>query len=274
MKPVQGPKAALTRGRALMWKLRRSTGDTPGLRVLLYHRVADDKDALALHPRRFVRQMEHLARRATPQPTSRPRSTCSTPASSSRSDLAITFDDGFLDLQENALGVLEKFGFTSTVFVSTEVIDGTARYWWAPDDAKLLELGRAARARRRRNHEDRGAQPHASEPDPAGVRGLPAGDQGVEGRPRSPDRPRVPASSATPAASSSLRERDLARDAGFRYGITCEPGLNLPDTDPHLIPRIQIDKTDSVGDFAAKIRGSHDRPLPGRAQYRRYKYGF
>jgi len=137
MKAVQGPKAALTRGRALMWRMRKATGDS-GLRVLLYHRVADDNDALALHPRRFVRQMEHLAGEGYTATDVTTALDLLYAGELEPKHLAITFDDGFLDLQENALDVLKKFGFTSTVFVSTEVIDGTARYWWAPDDAKLL----------------------------------------------------------------------------------------------------------------------------------------
>jgi peptidoglycan/xylan/chitin deacetylase (PgdA/CDA1 family) len=41
--------------------------------------------------------------------------------STSRSDrlVAITFDDGFQDFQENAFGILEEYGFSATVFLAT-----------------------------------------------------------------------------------------------------------------------------------------------------------
>ena len=49
--------------------------------------------------------------------------------------MALTFDDGFQDVLDNAQPVLAKLGFTATVFVSTAVIDGEAKYTWAPPDA-------------------------------------------------------------------------------------------------------------------------------------------
>src|SRR5687767_8458963 len=55
-------KAALTRGRSTAW-LARTGGrpDDSGLRILLYHRVADDRDPLAIAPARFREQMGFLA---------------------------------------------------------------------------------------------------------------------------------------------------------------------------------------------------------------------
>jgi hypothetical protein len=44
-------------------------------------------------------------------------------------------------------------------------------------------------------------------------------------------------------------------------------------TDRFALRRIQIDARDSLLDFRAKLSGGHDRPLPGRAAYRRLRYG-
>ena len=55
-------KAAVTLARSAAWAAR--AGGRPecrGLRILLYHRVADDGDPLAIPPRRFREQMDHLA---------------------------------------------------------------------------------------------------------------------------------------------------------------------------------------------------------------------
>ena len=76
-----------------------------------------------------------------------------------------------------------------------------------------------------------------------------------------------------PGGFVGSRERDQTQESGLTYGITCEPGLNTPETDPFLIRRVQIDQTDSLGDFAAKARGSHDHGLVGRGLYRRLRYG-
>ena len=42
-----------------------------------------------------------------------------------RKPFAITFDDGYLDNQEYALPLLERFGFMATIFVVTSTIGGT-----------------------------------------------------------------------------------------------------------------------------------------------------
>src|SRR3954453_13773201 len=54
-------KAALTRTRAVAWHLgRRRRSD--GMRFLFYHRVADERDELAVRVDRFRRQMSALAK--------------------------------------------------------------------------------------------------------------------------------------------------------------------------------------------------------------------
>lgn len=272
MSLVQVPKAALTRARAVSWQLRRHNHEPAGLRVLLYHRVSDDPDPLALHPRRFRRQMEHLSREGytgIDVTTALDRLYAGT---LKPKQIALTFDDGFKDLQENALNVLTELGFTSTVFVSTDVIDGTARYWWAPEDAALLswdELRALDTEGTMKIEAHSLTHPNLVKLDDEDCR-REIGDSKVA---LEAQLGRESLVFCYPGGFVSSRETDLTRSAGFRYGITCEPGLNVPATNPLLIQRIQVDKTDSVGDFAAKVRGSHDRPVPGRAHYRRYKYG-
>src|SRR5919197_243800 len=56
---VQALKPVLTRMRTLSWRVRGAPA-RPGLRILFYHRVADEPDPLAIAPRRFAEQMELL----------------------------------------------------------------------------------------------------------------------------------------------------------------------------------------------------------------------
>src|SRR5512133_4328046 len=89
--------------------------------VLMYHRVCRDE---AWTPAEFVvaastfrRQMRHLARRGyyTPRVSDvlrdggRAPCVCGTP-------VVITFDDGYVDVLENAVPVLRELGFTAAVF--------------------------------------------------------------------------------------------------------------------------------------------------------------
>src|SRR5262249_56993169 len=76
-----------------------------------------------------------------------------------------------------------------------------------------------------------------------------------------------------PSGFYGPREPDLVRESGLRYGVTCEPGLNSAATDPYLIHRVQVESTDSLRTFTAKVCGSHDRPLLGRGRYRSARYG-
>src|SRR5690606_17897070 len=51
--------------------------------------------------------------------------------------IAITFDDGLADFGRHALPLLERFGFASTLFVTTGHVGGTARW--------LADLGEGER---------------------------------------------------------------------------------------------------------------------------------
>jgi hypothetical protein len=65
----------------------------------------------------------------------------------------------------------------------------------------------------------------------------------------------------------------MVAEAGFRIAVSCEPGVNGPQTDRLALRRRQIDGRDSFLDFRAKLNGGHDSPPPLRAAYRRYRFG-
>lgn len=267
---VSGAKAALTRARTISWAHHPCRAGT-GLRILLYHHVREDVGPLAVHPSAFRRQMEYLAEQGY-------RGTDVVTALDSLyggefepKSIAITFDDGFRDVRDHALPVLAELGFSATVFVTTGVADRSLHYSWAPKETTLAweDICRL---------DSEGVlrfEPHSithldltrlDEVDCAreivGSKLLLERRLGREAK-----------AFCYPCGFVGQRERDLVRDAGFRYGITCEPGLNLSTTDAFLIHRIQIDCTDRVRDFDGKVHGSHDRPLLGRRSYRRVRYG-
>jgi peptidoglycan/xylan/chitin deacetylase (PgdA/CDA1 family) len=264
-------KSVLTRIRVITWTLR--PGDSgSGLRILVYHRVSDDRDPLALSPVKFREQMEYLAANGF----------CGLDAVSAldllaagqleQRTLAITFDDGFEDVLDNAHGVLADLGFSATVFVATSVVGGDSSYDFAPPGASTMSWEQI------RELDTRGVlhfEPHSrTHPD---LTELDHADARVEIEEskleleREIDRETH--AFCYPSGFVGPREGELVREAGFRYGLTCEPGLNTASTDQYFIHRVHIDGTDSLRDFKAKIAGSHDRPLPGRGLYRRIRYG-
>ena len=44
--------------------------------------------------------------------------------------VAITFDDGYADIFQNALPVLEEFNFPATIFITTSMLDSPGEFWW------------------------------------------------------------------------------------------------------------------------------------------------
>jgi peptidoglycan/xylan/chitin deacetylase (PgdA/CDA1 family) len=78
--------------------------------ILTYHSLDDSGSAISTHPEVFRRQMEFLAASGIPvlplaESLERPGS------------VTITFDDGFRNVLDDAVPVLEQYGFPATIFV-------------------------------------------------------------------------------------------------------------------------------------------------------------
>jgi peptidoglycan/xylan/chitin deacetylase (PgdA/CDA1 family) len=265
-------KAAATRARSTAWRARTGGQPDGGQRILFYHRISDDRDELAVKPRNFRRQMDYLAAKSyrvldvvsavgeladgAPHPKT----------------VGLSFDDGYLDVAEQALPLLEERGFRATVFVAPAVIDGSARFSWYQQQPPLLDWDEIADLDRQatlRFEAHSLTHPNLLALDDESARREIAGSKlALEARLGRP----VEAFSY-PAGLFGPRERDMVEAAGFRIGVSCEPGVNDADTDRLALRRRQIDARDSLLDFQAKVGGGHDTPLPLRAAYRRSRYG-
>jgi len=266
-------KAAATRARSAAWLARtRGRPDASGLRILFYHRVSDDRDHLAVQPRRFRRQMDFLAsegyRVVDVVEAVRLLDAGSPPART----VGLSFDDGFLDVREEALPVLAEHGFRATVFVATGVTDGRASFGWYERQPPLLTWDDIAELDRQGTLEFEAhtvSHPNLLAVDDAGARAEIHGcKRELEARLE-----RVVSAFAYPAGLFGERERRLAIAAGFASAVSCEPGVNLPGTDRFALRRRQVDARDRLLDFRAKVGGGHDTPLPLRDRYRRLRYG-
>jgi peptidoglycan/xylan/chitin deacetylase (PgdA/CDA1 family) len=265
-------KAGGTRARSAAWLMRtRGRLDTSGLRILFYHRVADDRDELAIGPRAFAEQMDFLASQAyrvvdvlsaielldSGEPLAR--------------TVALTFDDGFLDVAENALPILSERGFRATVFVAPAVTEGRASFAWYREQPPLLtwedivELDRDGTLRFEAHSL---THPNLPALDEAAAQEEIAGSKReLENR-----LGRVVQAFSYPAGLFGDRERRIVADAGFRIAVSCEPGVNKRSTDRFALRRRQVDARDSLLDFRAKLGGGHDSSPPLRGLYRRLRY--
>jgi peptidoglycan/xylan/chitin deacetylase (PgdA/CDA1 family) len=266
-------KAAATRVRSAWW-LARSRGrlDADGLRILFYHRVADDEDALAVEPRRFREQMELVAAAGYDVIDLCQAAGLLAAGQSLHRTIVLNFDDGYRDVAENALPVLEKLGFPAIVFIATGVTDGTASFAWYHRQPPLLTWEEIAEL-------DRGGtltfgahsvtHPNLLALEAESARREIAGSKlALEAK-----LGREVEAFCYPAGLFSERDRSFVADAGFRLAVSCEPGVNRPGADLLTLHRRQIDARDSLLDFRAKLGGGHDSPLPLRGVYRRVRYG-
>ena len=271
-------KAAQTRVRTLVWRLRRRLGrpmtSGEGLRILFYHRVADDPgDLLAVTCSVFEAEMALLAERGyevldVVEALDRLYAGTLGP-----NTIALTFDDGYVDNAVHAMPVLERYGFRGTVFVVTDLVSGKGGFskgHGSPAPLLGWEEIQALDGRSPLTFEAHTVtHPNLVESSDAEswaeieISRRALGD--VLGRPS--------VAFCYPGGFLGPREHEYVGRAGFRYAITTEPGLNTVETDPFLVRRTQMNRTDRLIDFAAKLDGSHDVPLLGRSIYRRLKYG-
>lgn len=244
----------------------RRPAAAPGVRILYYHRIADTNDELSVTPRRFVAQMEELARSGL-------RGVDAVEAAlGGEGIVGLNFDDGYRDVAEYALPVLERLGFRATVFIATGVTDGRARFEWYEHQPALLGWDEIAALDR--------SGTLTFEPHTITHRSLLAlDDDDAEreiGGSKAELEERLGRQTQVfcyPAGLFGPRDRALAASAGFRFAVTCEPGANTSETDPLTLHRIQVDRRDRLPAFRAKVGGGFDAPPPLRDRWRRLRYG-
>ena len=183
-------KAAQTRARTLLWRLRRRLGRpmTPGdgLRILFYHRVADDPgDPLVVTCDVFAAEMALLAERGyevVDVVEALDRLYAGTLESKT---IALTFDDGYVDNVVHAMPVLERHGFRGTVFVVTDLVSGKGAFAKGHGSpAPLLGWAEIERLDGKLAADVRGAHGHPSEPGVVVRRGELGGDRARPARAR------------------------------------------------------------------------------------------
>ena len=266
---VQTVKPALTRLGTAAWRAR-GRPSRPGLRVLFYHRVSDDPDPLAIPPRRFAAQMDVLGAEGYRVVDVVEAARLLATGAPLDGVVALSFDDGYRDVAEHALPVLERQRFRATVFVTTAVVDGTATFSWYArqppvlgwEDILALDGSTLSFEAHTITHPNLTAlEPEAAEREIAGSK------HALEER-----LGRAVTGFCYPAGVYGERERDLVARAGFSVATTCEPGANTSATDLLTLRRTAIGGSDRLADFRAKLAGGHDRPSALRAAYRRARF--
>jgi peptidoglycan/xylan/chitin deacetylase (PgdA/CDA1 family) len=263
----------VTRARSTAWAARTDGQDEGGgLRILFYHRVSDDRDELAVSPHDFRRQMDYLATESYRVVDVVEAAKLLDEGGSCRRTVGLSFDDGFVDVAEQAQPLLAERGFRATVFVAPAVVDGWVSFGWYRSQPPVLgwdeivDLDREGTLR---------FEAHSlTHPNLLTLRDAAAWEE-INGSKLTLEERlgREVLAFSYPSGLFGVRERGLVAAAGFHVAVSCEPGCNSRGTDRLALRRRQIDRRDGLLDFRAKLSGGHDTPLPFRGVYRRRRYG-
>ncbi len=115
--------------RGLGYLRRKLRKQAPGGLILLYHRVTtldSDPQFLSVTPGHFAEHLEVLHRQYRPTTLSE----IATDKGASENAVAITFDDGYADNQQEALPVLTAAEWPATIFVQAGQIGQEREFWW------------------------------------------------------------------------------------------------------------------------------------------------
>jgi peptidoglycan/xylan/chitin deacetylase (PgdA/CDA1 family) len=246
------------RTRLARTRLRLRTPSWQGLRILGYHRVSDADHVLSVTPENFRAHMEAiLASGATPIRLDAALDLLESQVTGRY--VCVTFDDGYRDNLEYAVPVLRELGIPATIFVATAVINGEADFHWFSEPPPALTWKEIAGMVAGGLVD---VQAHTrTHPRLPAVDEQQARDE-IAGAKRDIERhvPYTVTSFCYPAGLYGEREVALVREAGYRAGVTTDPGVNAGGEPPYALRRTLIYGNDSKDDVVAKIAGLLDRP--------------
>jgi peptidoglycan/xylan/chitin deacetylase (PgdA/CDA1 family) len=232
----------------------------PGLRILMYHRVArlDGDDQLNVSPARFALQMQELARHRVVSLEAGLQALHS--GQPHEPLFAVTFDDGYLDNLSEALPVLQHYRVPATIFVTTRFCDQT------------LSHPRYGRAQRQRLHLDWDEVRLLAQTPGITIGShtlthpyLPTLDDAAAMREIAASRAEIAAKLGRavdyfcyPSGDFGARELRLVQQAGYRAAVGVAPGINRARTDRFQLRRTEITDRDDPAQFRLKLAGAFD----------------
>ncbi len=232
----------------------------PGARILMYHRITDlpEYDQLTVGVDNFRRQMTWLSKN---------RQVCTltelvgniSKRSLKANQVAITFDDGYLDNLEYALPILEEFGLPATVYITSDFA------------AQKLSHPRYKRQYKRLHLNWQEIQLLSEHPlitigshtvSHPMLSELSYDDSLQE---ISVSKERIASTVGHecnhfcyPSGNFGIRERSNIVACGFQSAVTVKPGRNTNRSDLFTLCRTEITDRDDTQMFAKKLDGAFD----------------
>lgn len=238
----------------------------PGARILMYHRVndfvsddyANGFDQLRVTPAVFDDQMNWLKHNRHVVSTSTLVANLRA-GTDLTGQVAITFDDGYLDNLNVALPVLEKYQLPATIYVTSEFASQSRSHYRYPNEAERLhmnwdEITELSKHPLITIGSHTVSHPMLSELDQdTALREIRISKMEIEKHIGQPVQ-----EFCYPSGNFTWREEQMAKDCEYTCAVTVKPGVNRPGKSLFTLRRTEITDKDNSTAFPAKMDGALD----------------
>ena len=179
----------------------------------------------------------------------------------------LTFDDGFADFFTDAFPVLQRYGFTATLYVATAFVNGTSRWLHREGEAARSMLTWDQLTKIITTGIECGGHSHCH-PQLDTLPIVVARDEIVQCK-RLLERhlDQEVSSFAYPYGYHTAAIKQLVREAGYSSACAVKYEMSSETTDPFALARLMIKSSTSVGTLAALLTQHH--PSAVTAMYKR-----
>jgi len=226
------------------------------LPVLMYHEIGDRSQTgshLAVTPHAFAEQLACLRDAGLRTVTAGALPAAVAAGEPLDQTVVLTFDDGYADFHSQALPLLDRHGFTATVFVTSGWVQDDGEWPAVRRPGRMLSWGQVAEAAAA------GIEIGAHSCQHPQLDQLPGGrlrEELYASRARLEDRVGIPVTGvAYPFGYSNARVRQVARAAGYGHGYAVRNTTAGTGTDLFAIPRLTVRRSTTLREFAAMVDG-------------------
>jgi len=246
--------------------VRRASAGKASLSILMYHSIADEDEAgvhpyyrTATAPPVFAAQMESLHQAGYSVVGLGEAIRRSSELGSAKRSVVITFDDGFRNFYTNAFPVLNRYGFTATMFLPTAHIGesqlsfkGKECLTWS-EVRDLTKHGFSFGSHTVTHPQLHDCDANSIKQEIVGSKQAIEQKLGCAVQSFS-----YPYAFPETDASFKQRLREELRQAGYENGVCTTVGRPGPDSDPFFLRRLPVNSDDDPRLFMAKLAGSYD----------------
>jgi peptidoglycan/xylan/chitin deacetylase (PgdA/CDA1 family) len=246
--------------------LRRTSIGTTSISILMYHSIADEDETgvrpyyrTATTPEVFAVQMENLHRAGfSVVGLAEAIRLCAEPEAK-KSSVVITFDDGFRNFYTSAFPVLNRYGFSATMFLPTAHIGDTTLSFKGKECLSWSEV------RELQKHGISFGSHTVTHPQLHDCAAQCIKQEIVSSKQTIEQKLGCAIQSfsypyAFPETDNDFkaRLREELRQAGYENGVCTTVGRPSPASDPFFLKRLPVNSDDDPQLFLAKLAGSYD----------------